>query len=105
MSFFSAIGGFFTSIRNWFADPATTQAVKNAEVMVEEVAEALICDISAGAQLAAAVMAEVGTGASTQGTTSKIYVASGTVCSALRGTLVAGQAAQNVPAVTAVTSA
>lgn len=104
MSFFSSIAAFFTSIRDWFASPATTQAVKNIEATVETVSEAIVCDIAAGAALAASIMDQVSVGNSTKGTTQEIYVISSSVCKALEGVVVPNVTAQNVPAVTAVSS-
>lgn len=101
MSFFSSLGSFFTSFRNWWAAPETTQAVKNLEATVETVAEAIVCDISAGAGLASSIMQQVNADPSTKGTTDKIYTVSSAVCQALRGTPT-GQTASNVPAITSV---
>lgn len=97
MKLFSALGSFFTSIRDWFADPKTQAAIVN----VEHVAEAIVCDISAGAKLALGVEALVAVDGAAVAATGLVYASSALVCSALGG-VPTGQTAINVSAVTKV---
>ena len=94
MSFWSSIGNFFSGIRDWFASPQTTIAIGN----IEHCAEAVVCTIASGAQLAGSIESALVAGQSTQGTNLKLYTSTSMVCQAMGGTVV-GTAA-NVPAVT-----
>lgn len=95
----SALSGCATL--NSAADFIDQPNVQNAAGTIKTISTALVCDVSAGSQLALAVEAQA---KAHQGITHTVDVASTAICAALQGNVVKGKTEKNVPAVTAVTT-